>query len=827
MRKQQQRKILELLRTIKQAQTAGLYADCQSGAHSVGEFIEGISGEGTRTVALLEEYCELLFRAYSGAIGEKQLRRHLISIENSVRNELVPNRIEVAFFPYQLSMWDAFESIYLTAKDDPNCDAYCIPIPWFDRKHDGLFGMMHYDGNLYPKNIEITDWREYDVAARHPDVIFVHNAYEDNNYVTSVHPDYYCRRLIDFTDCLVYVPYFVSGENPSLELFLTPGLKIVDKIIAPSMQLAEKLQRCYKRDKILSLGSPKVDAAVRAASDKSNIPQGWKEMSIGKKVVFYNTSIGAFLQNNERYLGKMREVFDLFRERDDVILLWRPHPLLRSTVRSMRLQLAKQYDELENWFKENGRGIYDDTLSPNNAIAISDAYIGDYSSLVFSFAIAGKPIFYTHPHCKSADRESYMFYAPGSKDRSAYAFAVFFNAIIKWAPKEYTAEIVATVPNEEGAYLYIDRVRCNDKIAFAPYRAQEIAIYDAVADTILKLPLPRPKIDYISLQNAKFSSAHVYENYVFLLPISYPGIVRIDMNTYEVRCIDDWLINNMDLYRKCTNHELVSLMGRSQLINGQIYAPFDRFPALLIFDCESCKGKIVHFNVRSKGYRSCCFDGEHLWIAPLFDGAIMRYDPKKYNSKEFSNYPESCLRFWNDGCSRFCFCCYSNGYIWLFGPFLGKPHIRLDPQTGEMMLWSVFGDEDDWTAYYDLSTQADGTVICTIADNTVMTLDFTGGQAKIVERKKLKIKTTGVNWKTLIDKAYTAQLTQAHDNRSGIDYIYSEQPSIFTIDNFIERLDLLKEYMPFQTADYKNLYINSDGTAGKKIYAHIVAEMLD
>jgi len=42
MRKQQQKQILELLKTIEEAQEAGLYTDCQDCAIVVGEFIENI-----------------------------------------------------------------------------------------------------------------------------------------------------------------------------------------------------------------------------------------------------------------------------------------------------------------------------------------------------------------------------------------------------------------------------------------------------------------------------------------------------------------------------------------------------------------------------------------------------------------------------------------------------------------------------------------------------------------------------------------------------------------------------------------------------------------
>ncbi|MCL2661937.1 MAG: hypothetical protein FWE83_01220 [Oscillospiraceae bacterium] len=40
MRKRQQREIIEVLKTLKTAQDAELYADCQEGAIGIGEFEE-------------------------------------------------------------------------------------------------------------------------------------------------------------------------------------------------------------------------------------------------------------------------------------------------------------------------------------------------------------------------------------------------------------------------------------------------------------------------------------------------------------------------------------------------------------------------------------------------------------------------------------------------------------------------------------------------------------------------------------------------------------------------------------------------------------------
>ena len=91
MRRRQQRQVLLVLETLKEAQNARCYAECQNGAIGIGKFIEDTIGEGTQTVALLEDYCELLYKASSGRVGDKVLHRQMVKIENSVRSELSPD----------------------------------------------------------------------------------------------------------------------------------------------------------------------------------------------------------------------------------------------------------------------------------------------------------------------------------------------------------------------------------------------------------------------------------------------------------------------------------------------------------------------------------------------------------------------------------------------------------------------------------------------------------------------------------------------------------------------------------------------------------------
>lgn len=435
--------IKEALVKCDLASVQNMLSECQEFAVDLGSVIEETEGESCITVSHVEEYCETLFRVFEsvnpaeresflnkGNVASdankayKLLKKQLLRVENSVKND-IPIRREVVFFPYKASMWDSLESVYLAAEEDPDCDAYCVPIPYFDLNGDHSFGTMHYEGNEYPPNIEITDWQAYHFEERKPDAIFIHNPYDEWNHVTSVHPRYYARNLKKYTDQLVYIPYFIlneikpddtnrQGKIDSMKHFcFMPGTIYADKVVVQSEDMRQIYINEYMKEarqanlpvsrqelenKILGLGSPKIDKVLNTQKDNLDIPEAWmrairKPDGDFKKVIFYNVSISTCLHYNERWIEKIANTLEIFREnQEEIALLWRPHPLIESTLHSMRPDLLERYRKVRDQYIEEAWGIYDDTADLDRAIAISDAYYGDGSSVVQLYQQTGKPV---------------------------------------------------------------------------------------------------------------------------------------------------------------------------------------------------------------------------------------------------------------------------------------------------------------------------------------------------------------------------------------------------------------------------------------------------
>ena len=294
-----------------------LLSQCQEGAIGLGNLIEHDEGEGFITIPLLESYCELIYEIYEklgtsetepasvnpGKI-HKDLKRTLIQVENSIKND-IKVRLEIAFLPYKASMWDSLESVWMAADRDPDCDAYVVPIPYYERNADRSFGTRHYEGADFPNYVPITNYEEYCLAERKPDVIYIHNPYDQGNYVTSVDPRYYSGELKKHTDCLVYIPYYATAGGMSEGQSLCLSYFNVDYIVVQCEKMIEFFDPRVPREKFLPLGSPKFDKIIRRCQNPPEPPEEWKEKMKGRKVYFYNTSLNGMLSDTKTFLKKM------------------------------------------------------------------------------------------------------------------------------------------------------------------------------------------------------------------------------------------------------------------------------------------------------------------------------------------------------------------------------------------------------------------------------------------------------------------------------------------------------------------------------------------
>ena len=310
----------------------------------------------------------------------------------------------ILFLPYKYSMWDSFESIFEAAKEDENCEAYVMPIPYYDKDQEGNFTEMHDESESYPDDVGIISWRNNQVDEIDPDVIFIHNPYDGNNRVTSIHPKYYTNKLVCKDRIVIYVPYYVSyTEDEGISVFMGGAEYYTDYVIVQSEWYKEKFELEMLKHNILNdgnkfiiLGNPKYDKIRSLNKYEYPLKDDWKEKlfdeSDNKKfTILLDTTLEILLKKREKMLDKIGDVIDLFENRDDLALIWRPHPLIESTLRNMYSELIPMYIKLVERCKKLENCIFDDTNDMHTAIAWSDAFMGKYGSMIELYRVAKKP----------------------------------------------------------------------------------------------------------------------------------------------------------------------------------------------------------------------------------------------------------------------------------------------------------------------------------------------------------------------------------------------------------------------------------------------------
>ncbi|MDR3001302.1 MAG: hypothetical protein LBU89_08570 [Fibromonadaceae bacterium] len=738
-------------------QTQDLLAACQC-------LWENLRGENTpECLTLLQE-----IEAHIGAENFQPLQALIKNLESAFKSE-VKTKLEVLFLPYKASMWDSMESIYFAAKEDPNCEALVMPIPYYDKK-DNKFTDMHWEIN-YPKGIPLIDYKKYDFAERQPDIIFIHNPYDECNVVTSVHPDFYSKNLRNLTKCLVYVPYFVGNGERIQEHFCTlPGCIYAHKVIVQTEKEREIYVREYRKNavgagfkpaldstKFLALGSPKLDKAISAKREDYEMPDAWQKMIGDKKIIFYNTTIGALLEhtieNNRRsnkYLQKMRSVFDTFRKRSDVVLLWRPHPLLESTIKAMRPWLEQEYAEIVQEFKSGGWGIYDDSEDLNRAVAISDAYYGDGSSVVRLFEAAGKRVRWQFG-------EIVPPFAIGLyDDGSSFWFVDCCNVLYKHNKQSKETEYVGVIPiyaQNHWACTGITGITGitanNNKLCFAPFKNDKISVFDTAQKSF-------EQIDFKdgNKYDRNFSNAIKFKNFIYFIPREFPAIMRLNTDTKEIEYFSEWVdeISKLQV-SKLQDEEWKNINFWGFCIaNTKIALVIHGANAIMLFNMETGSYEIKNIGEKSEQYSDICFDGQNYYLSHFYKDYIVKWN--RQSNEELKIKIPSFSR--KKSVSSSFIIRYVNEYVWLF-PYIANNAYKIDPNTNEITelpeLTEHFEDKKiDW--YYNRISVNENTIYASTLNKGIVEYCTDTGKLNFIKPNSTDFEIhVLLNFKTELNKA--------------------------------------------------------------------------
>lgn len=634
---------------------------CQASAICIGEQIEAVYGNDTNSVKTLESYCEqiyLILENINSFSRKKQLyvigEKLLDEAENILERKL-PNKCEVLFLPYKADMWDALESIFLAADRDLDCEAYVMPIPYYNKNTDGSIGELKYEKDHYPQYISVIDYREYDLKSRLPDMIFIHNPYDGCNQVTSVMQDFYASNLKDFTDRLIYIPYFVMDEKRINSLFyrekmkhfcFLPGVIYSDSVIVQSEQVRQFYIQEYMKaakeyglkedekriaDKIRALGSPKLERISHILKEDVKISAEWakilqKPNGTRKTVIFYNTSIISFLKFQNQMIQKMKLVFEAFRNKEDIAFLWRPHPLIDSSIKVMQPQLWEAYQEIVERYQREAWGIYDETPDVDCAVVLSDIYYGDPSSVAELFLVKDKKVVFQKADVFEED-ETDMVFTPYFTDgyiegNYVYLPAENYNQLFRLDFDKGNLEMLGEFQENpsKGSFLMTCMIKKGRKLYFMPVNGTTMPVYDCQEDCFCE-PCRDEKL--LLGNGISFSNCFSYGSYLYFLPCCTKGILKFNTEDGQV----EWSMKYLDVYKSRFHKQPQYWAGSDSpyVFDKKAYALCQEEPAIIEINIDNLDVEYYPLEGVDGKIESFCGCDDALYLVSQ-SGRIVKWD---------------------------------------------------------------------------------------------------------------------------------------------------------------------------------------------------------
>lgn len=367
----------------------------------LGTLIEEIKGEGHLCIPYIEKYCEDIFYVFSlleSGLNTSDLLQSLNNLNVSFEqmNESILSNLlkrkEVVFLPFKGAYWNSLKPFYTKYLQDSDYDVYVIPLPYYYKEYDGTLSNEQYDLSAYPDDLPIIPYVNFSLEYHHPDTIFIQNPYDEFNASTSIHPDFYCKIIRNYTDELIYVPWFNKCEfnivkDPrsykNMEFYaITPGVLYSDKIYLFSQ---------IEKDNYISLFSSKFGKheADFVSKKITVVDLCASSFSHSHKSILYFLEVGPVCQNIDCFIEKTTQNLALLNNSEI-----KPY---FSFSTSLIDSLKKFYPEIATEFLsivQNTDCFLDPAIINLSQEFINqfDAFYGDAGSLATAFSHYHKPV---------------------------------------------------------------------------------------------------------------------------------------------------------------------------------------------------------------------------------------------------------------------------------------------------------------------------------------------------------------------------------------------------------------------------------------------------
>lgn len=295
----------------------------------------------------------------------------------------------VLFLVQEEAVWPSLQSVYFAMAKDQRFEPKLVYVP---SEHQNV--TLEEDNlKVYLQmGLPIVNYTNYNLSDDNPDIVFFAKPY--NN----IPKQFYVSEVEKIVDRLVYIPY---------------GMEITKSLIFYGFQTylhyrawkhivygepAKKIGTDYgyrNGENIVVWGHPKADNYLPCK--QYDIPREWNNKIHGRKVVLWcpHHTIKPGPECVSTWLDYYKGIFNLFEKKKDLVLLWRPHPLLFGAIVNNGYMTQSELNELILKKTACENIILDRTPDYRASFFISNAMITDGTTFSIEYLYTAKPLMVT------------------------------------------------------------------------------------------------------------------------------------------------------------------------------------------------------------------------------------------------------------------------------------------------------------------------------------------------------------------------------------------------------------------------------------------------
>lgn len=357
--------------------------------------------------------CEALYRAENDYLQEftryglKIEQRHILHSDVKVNRASIlyllhypqvnvsptvsinPNKVKLAIL-YQIpESWNNVRSVWLAAKKRSDIDIVIVLLPFLHQQLEWRRGLI--EKCLQNEGIDYISWDEFDIADAAFDIVLFTSPYDSTRPKSFRFSELQQRVAIT-----AYIPYGLEVGGGVQNLIFQYGQPVTMNatvVFARSLGVKKMFEKyCPTGSSHVAVtGHPRMDGLVNLNSFKID-PKLTEEIA-GRKAILWNAH---FSFDEDLWSTFDIFSFDIFMtilEQPELVLIFRPHPLLWKKLTNLNIFNSFEIEELKNELRALGV-IVDERSDHRHAFAASSALMTDAGSFLLEYLVTRKPALY-------------------------------------------------------------------------------------------------------------------------------------------------------------------------------------------------------------------------------------------------------------------------------------------------------------------------------------------------------------------------------------------------------------------------------------------------